>query len=259
MSIIVSHLGLTARDVAMIKSVFNLNPQLREKFMFVELEQRRTSGRLADIIFVNADDAQMLEIWQSLAHNNKLTTPIMVTSSSEPFKDILTLQRPLVLKRLMTSLEEAISTSNKKLARGQSGNLSVLVVDDSFPVRKYMEHKLPDLTNTHLYIEFAGDGREAAEKMAQRQFDLVFLDVVMPGTDGYKVCKYIKSKYSSHVVMLTSKKSPFDKVRGSMSGCDAYITKPPQDEKLRKVLTTLSKKQRTATDVVLTSAGQPAG
>jgi twitching motility two-component system response regulator PilG len=55
---------------------------------------------------------------------------------------------------------------------------------------------------------------------------------MMEGLDGYKTCKTIKSNGDSYIVMLTSKKSPFDKVRGTMSGCDAYVTKPPSDERL---------------------------
>jgi twitching motility two-component system response regulator PilG len=63
----------------------------------------------------------------------------------------------------------------------------------------------------------------------------------MPGIDGYQVCKLIKSNKAAQktaVVMLTSKDSPFDKIRGSMSGCDAYLTKPVDEEKL---LETISK------------------
>ncbi len=55
---------------------------------------------------------------------------------------------------------------------------------------------------------------------------------MMEGMDGYQVCKALKSNKSSYVVMLTSKKSPFDRVRGTMSGCDAYVTKPPEDKRL---------------------------
>jgi twitching motility two-component system response regulator PilG len=61
----------------------------------------------------------------------------------------------------------------------------------------------------------------------------------MPGIDGYQVCKLIKSKKvarKSAVVMLTSKSSPFDKIRGAMAGCDAYLTKPVDTDKLLTVI-----------------------
>jgi two-component system, cell cycle response regulator len=63
----------------------------------------------------------------------------------------------------------------------------------------------------------------------------VFLDVIMPGIDGYQVCKLIKSKRAANktaVIMLTSKGSPFDRIRGAMAGCDAYLTKPVDEDKL---------------------------
>lgn len=57
----------------------------------------------------------------------------------------------------------------------------------------------------------------------------------MPGVDGYQVCKLIKSKRAASktaVIMLTSKGSPFDRIRGAMAGCDAYLTKPVDEDKL---------------------------
>jgi two-component system cell cycle response regulator len=140
-----------------------------------------------------------------------------------------------MLKKVMTMLQSIIHTDNVAVCK-TGAILNVLVVDDSFPVRKYMEHTLPKLVSGGLKIEFASSGEEALEKISNGIFGLVFLDVVMPGMDGYKVCKKIKSSHNCHVVMLTSKKSPFDRVRGTMSGCNAYITKPPEDSKLRKVL-----------------------
>ena len=95
-----------------------------------------------------------------------------------------------------------------------------------------MEQKLAEIIRFPTRLSLTASGEEAMVKFAKRDFDLVFLDVIMEGVDGYKVCKAIKSRYSAYVVMLTSKKSPFDKVRGTMSGCDAYITKPPADQRL---------------------------
>jgi DNA-binding response OmpR family regulator len=62
----------------------------------------------------------------------------------------------------------------------------------------------------------------------------------MPDTDGYEGCRKIKSLKSSighlAVVMLTSKASPFDRIRGKMAGCDAYLTKPVEPARLYEVL-----------------------
>ena len=65
----------------------------------------------------------------------------------------------------------------------------------------------------------------------------MLLDVLMPGIDGFEACRRIKARAGSPpVVMLTSKSSPFDRVRGKMAGCDTYLTKPVDAEQLRAVV-----------------------
>jgi twitching motility two-component system response regulator PilG len=99
-----------------------------------------------------------------------------------------------------------------------------------------LEQQLPKLSSAAVSVTLAETAEEAMQKLESDHYDLVFLDVIMPGIDGYRLCKWIKAKKPTHVVMLTSKKSPFDKVRGTMSGCDSYLTKPPQEERLRAIL-----------------------
>jgi len=114
----------------------------------------------------------------------------------------------------------------------------VLVVDDNQTVREFMKSKLAAF---NFNVDYAESGEQAIGFTGQKNYACIFLDVVMPGIDGYQVCKLIKSNRSAQktaVVMLTSKDSPFDKIRGSMSGCDAYLTKPVDEEKL---LATISK------------------
>jgi twitching motility two-component system response regulator PilG len=114
----------------------------------------------------------------------------------------------------------------------------VLVVDDNQTVREFMKSKLAAF---NFNVDYAESGEQAIGFTGQKHYACIFLDVVMPGIDGYQVCKLIKANRSAQktaVVMLTSKDSPFDKIRGSMSGCDAYLTKPVDEEKL---LETISK------------------
>ena len=108
----------------------------------------------------------------------------------------------------------------------------VLVVDDNQTVREFMRNKLAAF---NFNVDYAENGEQAIGLTGQRHYTCIFLDVIMPGIDGYQVCKLIKANRSakrSTVVMLTSKGSPFDKIRGAMSGCDAYLTKPVDEEKL---------------------------
>lgn len=113
----------------------------------------------------------------------------------------------------------------------------VLVVDDSLAVRKFMESKLAPYA---FGVDFAESGEQAIGFTGERTYTCVFLDVILPGVDGYQVCKLIKSKKSAGkttaVVMLTSKSSPFDKIRGTMAGCDAYLTKPVDEDRLLEVI-----------------------
>ena len=113
---------------------------------------------------------------------------------------------------------------------------SVLIVDDSLPIRKALDMKLR-LMNYD--VHHASSGREALYTIQNNRFDFIFLDVVMPGIDGYEVCKLIKrNKFTKNipVVMLTSRTSPFDKVKGRLAGCDSYLTKPVENEKFEKVV-----------------------
>jgi len=113
---------------------------------------------------------------------------------------------------------------------------SVLVVDDNVTVREFMKSKLASF---NFDVDYAESGEEAIGLTGQKYYTCIFLDVIMPGIDGYQVCKLIKSKRvtpKTTVVMLTSKDSPFDKIRGSMSGCDAYLTKPVDEEKLLETI-----------------------
>lgn len=113
----------------------------------------------------------------------------------------------------------------------------VLVVDDSLAVRKFMESKLAPYA---FGVDFAESGEQAIGFTGEKTYTCVFLDVILPGVDGYQVCKLIKSKKSAGkptaVVMLTSKSSPFDKIRGTMAGCDAYLTKPVDEDRLLEVI-----------------------
>jgi twitching motility two-component system response regulator PilG len=111
-----------------------------------------------------------------------------------------------------------------------------LVVDDNATVREFMRTKLAPFK---INVDFAASGEEAIGMTANRHYSCVFLDVVMPGMDGYQVCKLLKAKKhvrKTAVVMLTSKGSPFDRIRGTMAGCDTYLTKPVDEDRLLETI-----------------------
>jgi twitching motility two-component system response regulator PilG len=111
-----------------------------------------------------------------------------------------------------------------------------LVVDDSLPVRKQVAMALE---RSGISADFADNGDAALDLIYKNDYDVIFLDVIMPGADGYEVCKSIKrdkEKKRIPVVMLTGKSSPFDKVKGKLSGCDTYLTKPVSIREFNRTL-----------------------
>jgi CheY-like chemotaxis protein len=120
--------------------------------------------------------------------------------------------------------------------RHEEHSFRVLAVDDSPLMRTFLQNKLQPYG---IQPEFASSGEEALFKISKQHFDLIFLDVMLPGMDGYDVCKMIKKNKDNNlmkVVMLTSKDKTFDKIRGTMAGCDSYLTKPVDEIKLRGII-----------------------
>jgi len=123
-----------------------------------------------------------------------------------------------------------------QMTRHEEHNFRVLAVDDSPLMRTFLKNKLEPYG---IVPEYASSGEEALFKISKQHFDLIFLDVMLPGMDGYDVCKMIKKNKDNSlmkVVMLTSKDKTFDKIRGTMAGCDGYLTKPVDEMKLRAII-----------------------
>ena len=101
--------------------------------------------------------------------------------------------------------------------------ISVLIVED--------DHNIAELLQMYLEkagydVTVAGDGIQGLTAFRTNQPDLVLLDVMMPGMDGWTVCKNIRAEAQTPVIMLTAKGETDDKVAGLKSGADDYITKP---------------------------------
>lgn len=110
--------------------------------------------------------------------------------------------------------------------------LRALVVDDSTTIRRLMDLTLRPFG---IDVEFADNGEDALTLVRNHRYNIVFLDIMLPGIDGYRVCKSIKAEKNTRdipVIMLTSKDTAFDKVRGIMAGTDVYLTKPLDRERL---------------------------
>ena len=99
-----------------------------------------------------------------------------------------------------------------------------LVVDDSPSVRKQLELEL-ELFDVD--VDYAANAKDAMDYLGQGNYDVAFLDVVLPDKDGFSICRHIKeTSEGTSVIMLTGKATQADKVKGALAGCDAYMVKP---------------------------------
>ena len=111
-------------------------------------------------------------------------------------------------------------------AEAEQAGLKVLVIDDSNTIRRSAEIFLKQGGYEVLLAE---DGFDALSKVNDHDPDLIFCDILMPRLDGYQTCALIKRNprfAATTVILLSSKDGVFDKARGQLAGCDAYLTKP---------------------------------
>lgn len=266
---LVDVIGFNPVERSMLASIFAL--AARRDPGFVQYDPASTVSGSADIYLVDAENPEALSEFRLLSKRANL--PAVLVGAGGDSLGFPTLPRPLQWARLLQALEETVSASGTSRAHRDEGTLplgrtlsasaagrshpgganppplddaaalkrargdTVLVVDDNASVRMFMKAKLAPF---NFEVDFAETGEEAVGLTGSREYTCVFLDVVLPGIDGYQVCKMIKANKQAMkktaVVMLTSRSSPFDKLRGSLAGCDEYLTKPLDEDLLLQVI-----------------------
>lgn len=266
---LVDVIGFNPTERAMLTSVFAL--AARRDPGFVQFDP--VSAAAPDMYLVDIDDEGAFAEFRALNRRGSLPAVLVASPGKGGGHDVI--ERPLQWARLLQALEDAIvgvdetlpaplepplahpsieSSSTRNRLAADAGvrtpfpgmdisgikralGDTVLVVDDNATVRMFMQAKLAPFK---FEIDFAETGEQAVGLTATREYACVFLDVVMPGIDGYQVCKLIKANKQAikktAVVMLTSRSSPFDKLRGSLAGCDEYLTKPLDEDRLLEVI-----------------------
>ena len=99
----------------------------------------------------------------------------------------------------------------------------ILVVDDDPQIRRVMR---TTLTGQGYEVDDAKEGEAALDKLRDERFDLVLLDMNMPGMDGLETCRSIRGQSDVAIIMLTVRDTETDKVEALDAGADDYITKP---------------------------------
>jgi twitching motility two-component system response regulator PilG len=268
---ILEMLGFTDAEKSLLSSTFRLTG--RRAFCYAEAgapEER------PDIYLVNADNAAAMRTLQERSPNAHAPAVLIGRAG-------VASQWPLVVKpihwiRLFDQLDAQMNAALQERARRQADGAwdgstlrraadreappepvffepkpveSVLVVDDSATVRAFMRAKLAPF---RFDVDYAESGEIAIDKAQAKNYTCIFLDILMPGMDGYQVCKRIKSSAATRgaaVVMLSSKSSAFDKFRGSWAGCDAYLGKPVTEDELLTTIARFLPSARRAAQAIL--------
>ncbi|MGN0374121.1 MAG: response regulator transcription factor [Butyrivibrio sp.] len=118
----------------------------------------------------------------------------------------------------------------------------ILVVEDEQTIAE-LEKDYLELSGFEVII--ANDGITGYEKASEEEFDLIILDLMLPGMDGFDICKHIREHKNTPIIMVSAKKDDIDKIRGLGLGADDYMTKPfSPSELVARVKAHLSRYER---------------
>ena len=263
-------LGLTQIERLTVASVCSLTQSRACHYQVLSPER----GIEADIMLVDVDDERALQMWQAsplyrsgrpallIGRDPAAVTgyPYVLPRSSFAARlvrqlDQITLQelryfrgmtigadtanaRPADLRALDTGMFEHLNAAQPGQTGAHTGLHAlprVLVIDDCVVVQA----KMRALLGMHgLSADLVDNAEQGIELMQDTRYAVVFLDIVLPGMDGYAACRQMKAtdRACTPIVMLSSRDSALDKMRGHMAGCNRYLTKPIAIESLQKVL-----------------------
>lgn len=119
----------------------------------------------------------------------------------------------------------------------------VLIVDDEPLIVKGLKFSLEQ---EGYETDCAYNGEEALEKYASGRFDIILLDVMLPGISGTEVCRQIRQKSMIPIIMLTAKSTDEDKIEGLTEGADDYLTKPFNIVELKMRMKNLLRRSQSA-------------
>lgn len=251
--------GFSETERRVMTSVLRLAAGRGRRFVLTASDRRNH----ADIAIVDMDQPRAAREWRRCSDRTG-GMPALWVASSPPEADAeqIRIRRPITVKRLLDGLDAVAIRSYRYVPEltiqdnhdqeRLSGTAFVqadlaarstrrtgaraLVVDDSQPVRKLMAIKLGLFG---IQVDSAESGEDALRMVEEQRYDVAFLDLTLPGIDGYSVCKTIKRTAGLRalpVVLLTGRGSRIDRIRGTMAGCSAYLTKPVEQDALHGVL-----------------------
>jgi two-component system OmpR family response regulator len=119
--------------------------------------------------------------------------------------------------------------------------LSILIVDDDLQIRQLLRDYLTDFG---MSVVAVADGQAMAEAMKKAAYDLVILDLMLPGEDGLALCRKLRAESDLPILMLTARGEAMDRVVGLELGADDYIVKPFEPRELVARIQTILRRAR---------------
>ena len=118
---------------------------------------------------------------------------------------------------------------------------NILIIDDDQELCLLIKRSI---LSEDIEADFCNTGKAGLQKLKEKQYQLVILDVMMPGMDGFETLEEIRKENSLPILMFTSKNDSFSKVRGLRAGADDYLTKPfDMEEVLARIESNLRRVQ----------------
>lgn len=261
--ILIGVFGLSEYEQRLVRSVLSLTMAHGRSHSYALLDL--ASGTVPDIALVDPDNASARAALRALCARHRCAEPaiLFIAQSAVPDAGAHYLLRPLAPTKMLALLDQIAATLAPALPQEPlpsaapasapatpvaavsaapaalnptTALLRALIVDDSPTARISIELELRAM---QVLAECACTGEQGLQMLVQKPYDLIFLDIVLPGADGYEICKFIRRNHKTKhiaVIMLTSKSSPFDRIRGSLAGCNSYLTKPVEHAKFHAVV-----------------------
>jgi DNA-binding response OmpR family regulator len=131
----------------------------------------------------------------------------------------------------------------------------ILVVDDEVSLQETLAY---NLKKQGYEVQTTGDGTEALELARQMEPDLIILDVMLPGLDGFEICRILRREMTTPVLMLTARDDEIDRVVGLEVGADDYMAKPFSMRELLARVKAMLRRVRLIREEVHTNGGEDA-
>ncbi len=250
----VAVIGISDSERQILKNIFKLSSYRTRSYALKDTPAE------AEILIVNESTKDAINDAMRAQESQIRKAPIVLVATSQTPSYTYIIRRPFGATRVLSVLDkvaikelsfvpELVISDDNELSSSaadvlkdpvksepQQKRFRALVVDDSLAVRKLMELEFRML---NIAADFAENASQAFELIRRVKYDIILLDVVLPDIDGYKVCRNIKKEKATKdtpVLMLTSKSSTFDRVRGKLSGCNSYLTKPAQSDTFQQII-----------------------